>query len=639
LRTYTYICVQITFLIFKMISYLQIENLTKTYGERVLFKDISFSVGKEQKVALIAKNGSGKTSLMNILAGSDVSDSGSVVFRKDIEIGYLEQEPVLNDNFTVIEQVFTSSHAVVKAVKEYEAAIQLHDDKILQNAAEQMDRLGAWDYELKIKQILDKLKISDLERPVKELSGGQKKRLALANALINEPDFLMMDEPTNHLDYEMIEWLEEYFAKSKITLLLVTHDRYFLDRVCDVIIEMADNQIYTYYGNYAHYLSKRRERIELFNAEIERAKNLYRREADWMNRMPQARATKAKSRIDNFYKVKEKAGRKLENQEMELEIQTRRLGNKILELEHISKSYGDRVLIKDFSYKFTKNEKIGIFGKNAVGKTTFLNVITEAISADSGTIEKGETVVYGYYTQSGIKLEEDKRVIDVIKDVAEVIETGSGKTLSASQFLDYFLFPPETHYNMVSKLSGGEKRRLYLMTILMKNPNFLILDEPTNDLDIITLNVLEDYLIQFQGCLLIVSHDRYFTDRVVDNLLIFEGDGEIRNFPGNYSAYNDELQARKKEEKRNEEKSEKTAIEKPKIKDSSKMSYKEKKEFEELETHIQNLIKEKHEIEKLLISGTCPINEYSEKSKRLSELAELIDEKEFRWLELSEKNV
>ncbi len=639
MRTYTYICVQITFLIFKMISYLQIENLTKTYGERVLFKDISFSVGKEQKVALIAKNGSGKTSLMNILAGSDVSDSGSVVFRKDIEIGYLEQEPVLNDNFTVIEQVFTSSHAVVKAVKEYEAAIQLHDDKILQNAAEQMDRLGAWDYELKIKQILDKLKISDLERPVKELSGGQKKRLALANALINEPDFLMMDEPTNHLDYEMIEWLEEYFAKSKITLLLVTHDRYFLDRVCDVIIEMADNQIYTYYGNYAHYLSKRRERIELFNAEIERAKNLYRREADWMNRMPQARATKAKSRIDNFYKVKEKAGRKLENQEMELEIQTRRLGNKILELEHISKSYGDRVLIKDFSYKFTKNEKIGIFGKNAVGKTTFLNVITEAISADSGTIEKGETVVYGYYTQSGIKLEEDKRVIDVIKDVAEVIETGSGKTLSASQFLDYFLFPPETHYNMVSKLSGGEKRRLYLMTILMKNPNFLILDEPTNDLDIITLNVLEDYLIQFQGCLLIVSHDRYFTDRVVDNLLIFEGDGEIRNFPGNYSAYNDELQARKKEEKRNEEKSEKTAIEKPKIKDSSKMSYKEKKEFEELETHIQNLIKEKHEIEKLLISGTCPINEYSEKSKRLSELAELIDEKEFRWLELSEKNV
>jgi ATP-binding cassette subfamily F protein uup len=561
------------------------------------------------------------------------------VFRKDIEIGYLEQEPVLNDNFTVIEQVFASSHAVVKAVKEYEAAIQLHDDKILQNAAEQMDRLGAWDYELKIKQILDKLKISDLERPVKELSGGQKKRLALANALINEPDFLMMDEPTNHLDYEMIEWLEEYFAKSKITLLLVTHDRYFLDRVCDVIIEMADNQIYTYYGNYAHYLSKRRERIELFNAEIERAKNLYRREADWMNRMPQARATKAKSRIDNFYKVKEKAGRKLENQEMELEIQTRRLGNKILELEHISKSYGDRVLIKDFSYKFTKNEKIGIFGKNAVGKTTFLNVITEAISADSGTIEKGETVVYGYYTQSGIKLEEDKRVIDVIKDVAEVIETGSGKTLSASQFLDYFLFPPETHYNMVSKLSGGEKRRLYLMTILMKNPNFLILDEPTNDLDIITLNVLEDYLIQFQGCLLIVSHDRYFTDRVVDNLLIFEGDGEIRNFPGNYSAYNEELQARKKEEKRNEEKSEKTAIEKPKIKDSSKMSYKEKKEFEELETHIQNLIKEKHEIEKLLISGTCPINEYSEKSKRLSELAELIDEKEFRWLELSEKNV
>jgi ATP-binding cassette subfamily F protein uup len=622
-----------------MISYLQIENLTKTYGERVLFKDISFSVGKEQKVALIAKNGSGKTSLMNILAGSDVSDSGSVVFRKDIEIGYLEQEPVLNDNFTVIEQVFASSHAVVRAVKEYEAAIQLHDDKILQNAAEQMDRLGAWDYELKIKQILDKLKISDLERPVKELSGGQKKRLALANALINEPDFLMMDEPTNHLDYEMIEWLEEYFAKSKITLLLVTHDRYFLDRVCDVIIEMADNQIYTYYGNYAHYLSKRRERIELFNAEIERAKNLYRREADWMNRMPQARATKAKSRIDNFYKVKEKAGRKLENQEMELEIQTRRLGNKILELEHISKSYGDRVLIKDFSYKFTKNEKIGIFGKNAVGKTTFLNVITEAISADSGTIEKGETVVYGYYTQSGIKLEEDKRVIDVIKDVAEVIETGSGKTLSASQFLDYFLFPPETHYNMVSKLSGGEKRRLYLMTILMKNPNFLILDEPTNDLDIITLNVLEDYLIQFQGCLLIVSHDRYFTDRVVDNLLIFEGDGEIRNFPGNYSAYNEELQARKKEEKRNEEKSEKTAIEKPKIKDSSKMSYKEKKEFEELETHIQNLIKEKHEIEKLLISGTCPINEYSEKSKRLSELAELIDEKEFRWLELSEKNV
>jgi ATP-binding cassette subfamily F protein uup len=622
-----------------MISYLQIENLTKTYGERVLFQNISFSVGKEQKVALIAKNGSGKTSLMNILASRDVADSGSVVFRKDIEIGYLKQEPDLNDNLTVIEQVFSSSHAVVKAVKEYEAAILTHDEKLLQKTAEQMDRLGAWDYELKIKQILDKLKITDFNRLVKELSGGQKKRLALANALINEPDFLMMDEPTNHLDYEMIEWLEEYFSKSKVTLLLVTHDRYFLDRVCDVIIEMADNQIYTYHGNYAHYLSKRSERIELFNAEIERAKNLYRREADWMNRMPQARATKAKSRIDNFYKVKEKAGRKLENQEMELEIQTRRLGNKILELENISKSYGNQMLIRDFSYKFSRNEKIGIFGKNAVGKTTFLNVITETIQADCGIIEKGETVVYGYYTQSGISLEEDKRVIEVIKDVAEVIETGSGRTLSASQFLDYFLFPPETHYNMVSKLSGGEKRRLYLMTVLMKNPNFLILDEPTNDLDIITLNVLEDYLINFKGCLLIVSHDRYFTDRVVDNLLIFEGDGIIRNFPGNYSAFNEELQNRKKEEKRSEEKSDKTVSEKSKIKDSGKMSYKEKKEFEELEIQIQNLTDEKKGIENLLISGTCPINEYGEKSRRLNELIEIIDEKEFRWLELSEKNI
>jgi len=621
-----------------MISYLQAENVSKSYGDKTLFTNISFSINKDEKVALIAKNGAGKTSLLNILCGKDVPDSGNISYRKDINIGYLEQNPKLFEDKTVIEQVFASSDKIVNAVKEYEEALESDDKNRLQKASEQMDLLKAWDFEVKIKQILDILKITDLHKPVRELSGGQKRRLSLANTLINEPTLLILDEPTNHLDFEMIEWLEEFLAKSNTTMLMVTHDRYFLDKVCNEIIEISDNEIFTYRGNYAYYLEKRQERIIQTNTEIEKSRNLLRKEADWMSRMPQARATKAKYRIDNFYKIKEQAEKRIENTEFDIEIQSRRLGNKILEVYNISKSYNNKCLINDFSYKFTKSEKIGIVGKNGVGKSTLLNILTGNITPDSGIIEKGETVVFGYYTQSGIDLEEDKRVIEVIKEIAEIIEIGKGKQISASQFLEYFLFPPALHYTYVSRLSGGERRRLYLMTVLMKNPNFLILDEPTNDLDIMTLNVLEDFLVNFQGCLILVSHDRYFTDKVVDNLFVFEDNAVIKNFPGNYSAYHDELIEERKLEKKSAIQDKDLKQFKPKqVEEKKKLSYKEKSEFESLEKEIHDLNLEKINIENALSDGTCSTNEITEKYQRLTKIIEILDEKEFRWLELSEK--
>jgi len=619
-------------------TYLQVDNLSKSYGTKSLFEDISFVINKGDKCALIAKNGAGKTTLLNIVMGNDIADEGKVSLTKQISTSYLVQEPEFNGDSTVMEQVFTSSDKVAKVVKEYELAMLSEDEKRIQDAVETMDRLDAWDFEREIKLILTKLKITDFDKKVNILSGGQRKRLALANTLLNKPDFIILDEPTNHLDFEMIEWLEEYLAKSDITVLIVTHDRYFLDKVCNVILEIDDNQVFRYKGNYGYYLRKREERIENMSANIEKAKNLLRTEAKWMSRQPQARATKAKSRIDNFYKIKEKASKQIDTASVSIDVEGKRLGKKIIDVYNISKAYGDLNLIDDFSYKFVRGERIGIFGNNGVGKSTFLNVITNKLKPDSGNFEMGETVSIGYFEQSAVDFDESKRLIDIIKDIAEVISLGKNREMTAGQFAEYFLFPRDMQYNYVSTLSGGEKRRLYLMTVLMKNPNFLILDEPTNDLDIMTLNVLEEYLLGFKGSVIIVSHDRYFIDKVANTLFVFEGNGKIRNFPGNYSAYNHYLIEKGKEQKK-----ESLATAKPKEKkkrvseNKKKLSYKEKLEFENLEIEIENFSNEKTAIEDYLNVGNFDDGNLEEKSKRLSELEDVIDEKEMRWLELSEK--
>ena len=617
-----------------MASYLQVENLTKTFGDLYLFKNISFGIAKDDKTGLIAKNGAGKSTLMNIIAGLASADSGNVVFRNDVSIGYLSQNPVCNPALTVMQQAFASSNEVIKAVGEYENALIHHDDERLQRAMEAMDQMGAWDFEMRIKQILSQIKIDNFDQPMEQLSGGQRKRVALANILINEPDFLILDEPTNHLDMEMVEWLEEYFKKVKCTLFMVTHDRYFLDRVCSNIIEIDNNTVYEYTGNYSYYLEKREERITSLNASIDKAKNLMKTELEWMRRMPKARGTKAKYRTDNFYEIQKKASIKTDEKSVQLNIVTKRLGKKILEFENIQKAYGDNVLIKDFSYKFERFEKIGIVGKNGCGKSTMLNIFTGKESFDGGSVELGEIVEVGYYTQDGMSFNEGERVIDIIKDIAEVITLGDGKTVSPSQFLEHFLFPPELQYSHVSKLSGGERRRLYLMTILMKNPNFLILDEPTNDLDIMTLNVLEEYLQSFKGCVIIVSHDRYFMDKIVDNLFVFEGEGNIKIFPGNFSDYSAWLADKEKEEKKlsKEAKKEEQIIETIQPAAKRKFTFKEKMEFEGLAADIKKLAAERQTIQDEMNAG----NFDSEKSLRLAVISGQIDEKELRWLELSE---
>jgi ATP-binding cassette subfamily F protein uup len=620
-----------------MISYLQVENLSKSYGDLTLFEGIGFGVGQGQKIALIAKNGTGKTSLLNIIAGIDSQDKGDVIFRNDIKLAYLQQNPDLDNSNTVLNEVFNSDDPVLSVIRDYEKVIAEDDQERMTEVLEKMDQFKAWDYENKVKQILSKLKITRFDQVVGELSGGQKKRVGMAKVLITDPDFLILDEPTNHLDLEMIEWLEEYLNKSKSTLLMVTHDRYFLDRVCNEIIEMDANSIYTYKGNYSYYLDKRAERIENMNAEVGKAQKLLKTEQEWMRRMPQARGTKAKYRIDAFYELKKKAASGFKEDSMDLDIKSARLGKKILELDGLYKSYGDLKILEDFSYKFQRGEKIGIVGKNGTGKSTFLNIITRNIEADAGSIEIGETVVYGYYKQDGITINENERIIDVIKEIAESIDLGNGKVMSASQFLEYFLFPPKTQYNYVSKLSGGEKRRLYLMTVLMKNPNFLILDEPTNDLDIMTLNVLEEYLMNFKGCLLIVSHDRYFMDKVVDQMFAFEGNGKIRNFPGNYTIYRDTIAEEEKELKQIE-KPAKPKKEKPKSNTGvKKLSFNEKREFEQLEVDLEQLNSEKDELETAMSSGTLSNDELMTKAGRIEKVIELIDEKELRWLELSER--
>ena len=618
------------------VPYLQVDNLTKSFGDLVLFENISFGIAEGQRVGLIAKNGTGKTTLLNVIAGKEGYDNGNIVFRRDLRVDYLEQDPQYPEELTVLEACFHHGNSTVELIKEYERCMETDGHPGLDELLVRMDQEEAWEYEQKAKQILSQLKIRNFDQKVKQLSGGQLKRVALANALITEPDLLILDEPTNHLDLDMTEWLEEYLRRTNLSLLMVTHDRYFLDRVCSEIIEIDNRQLYQYKGNYSYYLEKRQERIDAKSVEIERANNLYRTELDWMRRMPQARGHKAKYRIDNFYKIKEVASQNTTEQQLELDIKGQRLGKKILELEHVNKSYGDFRVLRDFSYKFIRGEKIGIIGKNGVGKSTFLNIITRQIEPDSGTIEIGETVVYGYYKQDGISFKEDDRPIDIVKNISEKIDLGNGRVMSASQFLEYFLFPDKLQYSLVAKLSGGERRRLYLLTVLMSNPNFLILDEPTNDLDIMTLNVLEDYLKSFQGCLIIVSHDRFFTDKVVDRVFAFEGDGIVKDFPGNYTVYKNKKEEEELLRKQEEKKipvAPKPVREKEKVR---KLTFKERLEMQQLESDMEKLNTEKTELETALNSGTLDTDELVRSSQRIAEIIDLLDEKEMRWLELSE---
>jgi ABC transport system ATP-binding/permease protein len=625
-----------------IISYLQVENALKTYGEIVLFENISFAVNEGQKVAIVARNGTGKTTLLNILTGRDTFDSGTYYLNKDIKTSYLEQDPQFNPQMTLFQAVYGSPGKIMETVRKYEQALHEHDKKLLEKAVSMMDYHQAWDLDSKIRQILGVFRLNDENQLVGTLSGGQVKRLALAIALINEPDFLILDEPTNHLDVEMIEWLEEYLTKSQITLLMVTHDRYFLDHICTDIIEIDDRSLYSYKGNYSEFLGKREERLQNNARNTEKAQNLLRTELEWMRRMPKARGTKAKYRIDAFYDLKRKSEYRHNDRQVELETLTTRLGNKILVMNQVTKSFDNVVILNDFSYTFTKGEKIGIIGPNGVGKTTFLNIITGQLQPDSGMLEHGETVIYGYYRQQGMEFKSGQRVIDIIQEIAEVIETGNGRQLSVPQFLNRFLFTPEMQYTQVEKLSGGEKRRLYLMTVLMRNPNFLILDEPTNDFDIVTLNLLEEFLTGFHGCIIIVSHDRFFMDKVVDHLFIFEGNGEIYDFPGNYSDFRAsqrqlEMDSRRTESKNRSE----TRASLPREESSAvkkKLTYKEKLEFESLSKEIEALEQEKTDLETILNAGTLKPEELFAKSNRMAEILGLIDQKTDRWLILSELN-
>ncbi len=618
-----------------MTPFLQAENLSKRFGDQLLFEDISFTIFEHQKIALIARNGAGKTTLMEILAGNDTPESGLITKTGDIRIGYLKQIPELNEDQTVFEAVFQSSDELVETIRNFEQAVRLNRKDDITKYTEQMEHHHAWDYEVKVKQILSQLKIYDYDQQISELSGGQKKRVAMANVLINEPDLLMLDEPTNHLDLEMIEWLENYLEKTKITLFMVTHDRYFLDRVCNEILEMEGNTIYRHRGNYTYFLEKRNDRIEMQMAGIDKAKNLLRTELEWSRRMPQARGTKSKYRMERVDDLIVKASQNLNENNIDLSMNSSRIGNKILDLELISKSYGDLCLIKDFSYKFQRFEKVGIVGKNGTGKSTFLNIVTGKLQADAGKVEIGQTIRFGYYEQTGMEFNPGDKVIDAVQKIAEVINFEDGRKLTASQLLTTFLFPPDTQYSFIEKLSGGEKRRLYLCTILMTNPNFLILDEPTNDLDIMTLAILEEYLRVFQGCVIIVSHDRYFMDKIVDHLFVFDGEGNIKDFPGSYTLWRnkqlDEEQAEKKLKKPEPKEQLKTV----KVKER-KLTFNEKKELEQLENDIEALETEKARINEDLNSGTLDSNQLQDKSTRYGAITGLLEEKEMRWLELSE---
>ncbi|MDC1259225.1 ABC-F family ATP-binding cassette domain-containing protein [Flavobacteriaceae bacterium] len=616
-------------------NYLNVENISKSYGELNLFEGLSFSIHKDQKIAFVAKNGTGKTSILNILSGKDAPDTGQIIYRKGLRTTFLSQEPTLDQELTIEETIFNSDNPILKVINAYHAALENPEDsKLYQAAFDDMERYQAWDFETQYTQILFKLKLENLNQKVSALSGGQQKRLALANTLLSKPDLLILDEPTNHLDLEMIEWLETFFAKENITLFMVTHDRYFLERVCSEIIELDEGCIYNYKGNYSYYLEKKEERIEREAIETNKSKQLFKKELGWMRRQPKARTTKSKSRIDDFYEIKERASKRRNDHQVQLEINMERLGSKILEIYKVSKAFEDKVILDKFEYVFQRGERIGIIGKNGTGKSTFLNMITGGLKPDSGKIIQGETIKFGYYTQDGIKAKPMQKVIDVVREFGDYIPLMKGKQISAQQLLERFLFSRKKQYDFVEKLSGGERKRLYLCTVLIQNPNFLILDEPTNDLDIVTLNVLENFLLDFPGCLLVVSHDRYFMDKIVDHLFVFRGEGKVEDFPGNYSDF------------RTYEDSTPVATEPKKLtvlkahtasQSDTKLSLNEQKELKNLESKLKSLEFDKKEIEAKFLVPDIDMDTINSLSEDLKALNQVIEDKELRWLELNEK--
>ena len=615
---------------------LSVENISKSYGELVLFEQLSFGVNKDQKIALIAKNGSGKTAILNILSGLDQPDQGMVNYRKDTKVSFLAQEPILAEDSTIEECILASDNEVLKVIANYEKALlDMDNTEGYQKAFDAMDRHDAWDFETQYQQILSKLKLDDLQLKVSALSGGQKKRVALANALLNKPDLIILDEPTNHLDLEMIEWLEVYFAKENITLFMVTHDRYFLERVCNEIVELDQGQLYTYKGNYAYYLEKKEARLSQEQVEQHKSKRLFKKELDWMRRQPKARTTKSKSRIDDFAQIKERAHQRRQDHEIQLEIDMERMGTKILECHKLFKSFGDKSILDGFDYNFLRGERIGIIGKNGTGKSTFLNILTGKESLDGGKIVVGDTIKFGYYTQAGIPSKSGQKVIDVIREFGDYIPLKKGRQISAQQLLERFLFDRKKQYDFVEKLSGGERKRLYLCTVLIQNPNFLILDEPTNDLDIVTLNVLESFLLDYPGCLLVVSHDRYFMDKIVDHLFVFRGEGYIEDFPGNYS----DFRAYEDSQDQEQEPIKPKNIQQQASKDvqKQKISFNEQKEYQQLESKIRSLEKDKLVLEQSFFEEGLSIETIEERSKKLQEIIETIELKTMRWFELAAK--
>jgi ATP-binding cassette subfamily F protein uup len=618
--------------------YVSAENITKSFGVKPLFNNLSFHISEGDKIALIARNGTGKSTLLRILAGKEYEDSGKVWVNKDVDIAWFEQDPVFNEKESILQNIFFHKHPVMDAIRDYEASMETEDYEKQGLAIEQMDNLNAWDFDAKVQQILGKLQITQLHQTVSTLSGGQRKRVALARTLIDigfehKHVLLIMDEPTNHLDVEMVEWLEHYLNKEKVSLLLVTHDRYFLDEVCNEIWEIDNSQLFTYKGDYQNYLEKKAARIDSDVASIDKARNLFRKELEWMRKQPRARTTKSKSRQDNFYEVEAKAKRRIEDQQLQLEMKMNRMGGKVIEIKKAYKSYGDKKILNGFDYTFKKGERLGVIGKNGVGKSTFLNLIQGLEEPDSGKINIGETIIFGNYSQKGLVIKDDVRVIEFVKNIAESFPLAKGGSLSAAQFLELFLFTPDAQYTYISKLSGGEKRRLHLLSILFRSPNFLILDEPTNDLDLPTLSVLENFLSEFGGCLLIVSHDRYFMDKLVDHLLVFEGDGEVSDFPGNYSEYR--LKVDQKNVKTPAPKAVEIAQPAP-VNNTKKIGFKEKKEFDNLEKEIATLNKEKEQLTTKISDAALPFDQIQAVSARIGVITALVDEKELRWLEISE---
>ena len=617
-------------------NYLSVENISKSFGERSLFNNLSFGINEGQKIGFVAKNGTGKTSILNILSGDESSDSGQVISRKNLKISFLPQEPILDPNATIEEIIQTSDNHIIKIITAYEEALKNPEDSIgYQKAFDLMEANQAWDFETVYKQILSKLKLNDLNQRVETMSGGQKKRLALANAILGQPQLLILDEPTNHLDLEMIEWLEVFFAKSNITLFMVTHDRFFLERVCNEIIELEDGELFSYKGNYSYYLEKRKARIENFTSETKKAKQLFKQELEWMRRQPKARTTKSKSRIDDFQDIKSRAHQRRNDHEVQLELNMERLGTKVVELHAISKSFDEKKILDQFEYNFLKGERIGIIGKNGTGKSTFLNMITGNIAPDKGKVVIGDTVKFGYYTQKGIHIKEGQKVIDVVREFGDFIPLKKGRQISAKQLLERFLFDRKKQYDFVDKLSGGERKRLYLCTVLIKNPNFLILDEPTNDLDIVTLNVLENFLLDFPGCLIVVSHDRYFMDKIVDHLFIFRGDSLVEDFPGNYSDFRIYEDSKPPQSKKVSSERDSNKSNWKKQGEKAKLSYQEQKEYQRIEREIASLEREKKALENKFTTENWEADEIQKQSIQLQNIIESLNNKTERWFELS----